>query len=184
MRKHPLLALTVTFGAPALLYPATAIGGTHPAPAMARTHRSSTPPTLGVRTAATYATYRGGSRAARAVLTSVSSLTGPPRVLVQLPRLPRKLLTLHRGTAGASGTATLGGVWQALRRCESGDNYRENTGNGYYGAYQFAATTWWGIGFGGLPSSASATVQDAAAQQLRNRVGWSAWPQCAAVLGL
>jgi uncharacterized protein YabE (DUF348 family) len=29
-----------------------------------------------------------------------------------------------------------------LRQCESGGNYRTNTGNGYYGAYQFSLETW------------------------------------------
>jgi resuscitation-promoting factor RpfB len=29
-----------------------------------------------------------------------------------------------------------------LRQCESHGNYKTNTGNGYYGAYQFAAPTW------------------------------------------
>jgi resuscitation-promoting factor RpfB len=29
-----------------------------------------------------------------------------------------------------------------LRQCESGGNYQTNTGNGYYGAYQFSQSTW------------------------------------------
>lgn len=29
-----------------------------------------------------------------------------------------------------------------LRNCEAGGNYRTNTGNGYYGAYQFSESTW------------------------------------------
>lgn len=29
-----------------------------------------------------------------------------------------------------------------LRQCESGGNYQINTGNGYYGAYQFSQSTW------------------------------------------
>jgi len=29
-----------------------------------------------------------------------------------------------------------------LRMCESGGNYQTNTGNGFYGAYQFSASTW------------------------------------------
>lgn len=36
-----------------------------------------------------------------------------------------------------------------LRMCESGGNYAENTGNGYYGAYQFSYGTWahWSTGY-------------------------------------
>ncbi len=35
-----------------------------------------------------------------------------------------------------------------LRSCETGGNYRTNTGNGYYGAYQFSEGTWNSLGTG------------------------------------
>lgn len=68
--------------------------------------------------------------------------------------------------------------------CESGDDYSINTGNGYYGAYQFSLTTWQGLGYGGLPSQASPAQQDAAAQTLYDEAGWSPWPVCSVKLGL
>jgi hypothetical protein len=71
-----------------------------------------------------------------------------------------------------------------LRVCESGNNYRLHTGNGYYGAYQFSASTWQGMGLSGLPSDASPAQQDQAAQQLQAQRGWSPWPSCSAQLGL
>jgi hypothetical protein len=71
-----------------------------------------------------------------------------------------------------------------LRRCESGGNYQRNSGNGYYGAYQFALQTWLGLGETGLPSDAPPAVQDAAAYLLYKRDGWHPWPACSAVLGL
>jgi hypothetical protein len=74
--------------------------------------------------------------------------------------------------------------WAALRMCESGDNYSIDTGNGYYGAYQFSLATWQGLGYGGLPSAASPAVQDAAAQTLYDAAGWSPWPVCSVELGL
>jgi hypothetical protein len=77
-----------------------------------------------------------------------------------------------------------GDVWAGLRRCESGGNYTENTGNGYYGAYQFSLATWHGLGFGGLPSSAPPAVQDQAAQELQARSGWGQWPSCSHRLSL
>lgn len=49
-----------------------------------------------------------------------------------------------------------------LRTCESGGNYSDNTGNGYYGAYQFSLGTWERLGYSGLPSSAAPNVQDQA----------------------
>lgn len=81
-------------------------------------------------------------------------------------------------------TAPAGGAWAELRACESGGNYAEDTGNGYYGAYQFALSTWEGLGFSGLPSDAAPAVQDQAAQELQARYGWDQWPACAAELGL
>jgi Transglycosylase-like domain len=71
-----------------------------------------------------------------------------------------------------------------LRECESGDNYQANTGNGYYGAYQFSLATWRGLGYSGLPSAAPPATQDAAATRLEETGGWSQWPVCAAELGL
>jgi hypothetical protein len=66
----------------------------------------------------------------------------------------------------------------ALRMCESGGNYRINSGNGYYGAYQFSVSTWRGLGYGGYPHQASPATQDAAVRKLYARSGWSPWPVC------
>lgn len=75
-------------------------------------------------------------------------------------------------------------TWAKLRMCESSGNYATNTGNGYYGAYQFNLATWHGLGFPGLPSDATPAVQDQAAQQLYAQRGWQPWPACSAKLGL
>ncbi len=72
----------------------------------------------------------------------------------------------------------------ALRRCESNGNYRAATGNGYFGAYQFAPTTWRALGYGGLPHLAPPKVQDEAATRLWSVAGWRPWPGCTAKLGL
>jgi hypothetical protein len=77
-----------------------------------------------------------------------------------------------------------GGVWAALRQCESGGNYAENSGNGYYGAYQFSQTTWTSLGYPGRPDLEPPAMQDAAAQRLQAQSGWGQWPACAAALGL
>jgi len=78
----------------------------------------------------------------------------------------------------------LGGVWLALRTCESSDNYSENTGNGFFGAYQFSQSTWTGLGFPGRPDQESPAMQDEAAQKDQAQSGWGQWPACAAALGL
>ena len=103
------------------------------------------------------------------------------------------LVALRRARAAEAVAAAIrrqhvytpaGGAWAELRQCESGGNYQENSGNGYYGAYQFLPSTWWAIGFSGMPNQAPASVQDAAARVLLQRQGWGAWPACSAALGL
>jgi hypothetical protein len=71
-----------------------------------------------------------------------------------------------------------------LRMCESGGNYAINTGNGYSGAYQFAAGTWNSLGFGGMPYEAAPWIQDQAVTKLWQSQRWAPWPGCAASLGL
>src|SRR5207253_5928731 len=70
----------------------------------------------------------------------------------------------HQAVASSSNSGVAGGVWAQLRQCESGGNYSTNTGNGFYGAYQFTQQTWNGVGMSGSPASASPAQQDAAAQ--------------------
>ncbi|MBE7189376.1 peptidoglycan-binding protein [Jatrophihabitans endophyticus] len=74
-------------------------------------------------------------------------------------------------------------TWYRLRMCESSDDYRTNTGNGHYGAYQFDVSTWRSVGGHGLPSNASPAEQDARALILYRERGWQPW-QCAGILGL
>jgi hypothetical protein len=71
-------------------------------------------------------------------------------------------------------------IFSNIRQCESGGNYSTNTGNGYYGAYQFTQQTWNSLGYGGVPSNASPATQDAAAAQLAARSGFGQWPVCGA----
>jgi LysM repeat protein len=80
-------------------------------------------------------------------------------------------------------SGALGGVWACIRAHESGGNYATNTGNGYYGAYQFSLSTWRAMGGSGLPSSASPAVQDALAQKLQATSGFGQWPQTSRMCG-
>jgi hypothetical protein len=77
-----------------------------------------------------------------------------------------------------------GGLWLELRDCESGDNYQEDTGNGFYGAYQFSWPTWVDLGYPGRPDQEPYWMQDQAAQRLEGMDGWSQWPSCSAALGV
>jgi hypothetical protein len=73
---------------------------------------------------------------------------------------------------------------EALRWCESTNDYATDTGNGYYGAYQFDLSTWEWLGYWGYPSEAEPEVQDQAAIDLYNYSNWDAWPSCSRWLGL
>ena len=75
-------------------------------------------------------------------------------------------------------------MWVKLRTCESHGDYTENTGNGYYGAYQFSVGTWRSLGYTGMPHTSAPAQQDEAAQRLQARSGWKQWPACARKLGL
>ncbi len=68
--------------------------------------------------------------------------------------------------------------WTALATCESGDTPTEDTGNGFYGMYQFTISTWDSLGGSGLPSDASAATQTALAEKLYSESGAGSWPVC------
>lgn len=78
----------------------------------------------------------------------------------------------------SSGGGGAGGNLASIRSCESGGNYSTNTGNGFYGAYQFDQQTWNSVGGSGNPADASPAEQDARAQALLNSRGSSPWPSC------
>ena len=89
--------------------------------------------------------------------------------------------------SSSGGSATVSGddaaIWAAIAQCESGGNPSTNTGNGYYGMYQFSLPTWQSVGGTGLPSDASAEEQTMRARMLQQRAGWGQWG-CAYKLGL
>ena len=91
--------------------------------------------------------------------------------------------------SGGSAGATGGGagdddVWAKLAQCESGGKPETNTGNGFYGMYQFTLETWQSLGGTGYPHEADAATQTAMAKKLQAQAGWGQWPGCADKLGL
>lgn len=76
-----------------------------------------------------------------------------------------------------------GDQFDRLAQCESGGDPTTNTGNGYYGAFQFDLQTWRSVGRTGYPHEHSYGEQKAAAIDLHAQRGWHPWPTCARKLG-
>ena len=77
---------------------------------------------------------------------------------------------------GTSAQAASG--WDEVAACESGGNPQTNTGNGFYGKFQFTLQTWASVGGSGNPASASEAEQNQRAEMLYAREGASPWPVC------
>jgi peptidoglycan hydrolase-like protein with peptidoglycan-binding domain len=125
-----------------------------------------------------------------------SPLEAPTPASAGPGRRPRRIAATALG-AGAIGAVVVSLIvpltgasadpssssWNRLRNCESSNDYSINTGNGYYGAYQFNLSTWQSVGGQGYPNHASRSEQDARALILYRERGWQPWT-CAGILGL
>ncbi|HEX7259901.1 MAG TPA: transglycosylase family protein [Candidatus Saccharimonadia bacterium] len=90
-----------------------------------------------------------------------------------------------RKSAAKSVTAPVGDdAFAQLRYCEAGGIYDRNSGNGYYGAYQYSISTWNNYGGYARADLAPAAVQDEKAHADVARRGFTPWPSCARRLGL
>jgi hypothetical protein len=131
-------------------------------------------------------------KAKKVTSTSTTTTTEPPTLdrealVLALPASKNKSSKASEAsdeTKDNSQNSSLDAAFAALRKCESGGNYKTATGNGYYGAYQFDPRTWRSLGYSGLPSDAAPEVQDEAARRLLAKAGWGQWPACSRKLGL
>jgi resuscitation-promoting factor RpfA len=89
-------------------------------------------------------------------------------------------LALLAATASPAQAADAG-VWDRIAKCESGGNWKINTGNGYYGGLQFSASTWRGFGGGRYAPTADRATKNQqiyVATKVQKVQGWGAWPTC------
>ncbi|WP_164517906.1 transglycosylase family protein, partial [Mycobacterium sp. P7213] len=87
------------------------------------------------------------------------------------------------GSLALAGTAAAAtdDEWDHVARCESGNNWGINTGNGYQGGLQFSPSTWSSHGGGKYAPSAhlaSREQQIAVAEHVLATQGRGAWPVC------
>lgn len=110
--------------------------------------------------------------------TNVTALNAAPTYAAPTPASVKttSIPVQAMATAEVAPSSNIDAVLAHVRKLESGGNYATNTGNGYYGAYQFNLGTWRGVGGTGLPSNASPAEQDMRAQMLYARRGCSPWP--------
>ncbi|HWI70399.1 MAG TPA: transglycosylase family protein [Baekduia sp.] len=97
--------------------------------------------------------------------------------ITKLSRHHRHLLRELRA-ARRDARSTASPQLEAIAACESGGNPRTDTGNGFYGKYQFTLDTWQAVGGSGNPAQASEAEQDRLAAQLLASAGPGQWPVC------
>ncbi len=83
-------------------------------------------------------------------------------------------------STSSSGSLNLARVsmWDRIARCESGNNWSINTGNGYYGGLQFNLATWRSVNgqdFASYPHQASRAEQITVANRLYAKRGTQPW---------
>ena len=96
-------------------------------------------------------------------------------------------LSLGIGLSGAVPAEAATSVWDKVAQCESGGNWKINTGNGFYGGVQFAAGTWKAYGgktYASQAHLATKAEQIAIARRVLAGQGPGAWPTCGRRAGL
>lgn len=93
-------------------------------------------------------------------------------------------LTVGSGNPASAASTT---TWDRVADCESSNNWKINTGNGYYGGLQFTQSTW--AAYGGLQYApradlATKSQQILVAEKVLRGQGPGAWPVCSVRAGL
>ncbi len=193
MRSHMLTGLTLAGGTFAVLaaVAATPAGAATPiADDLLTPERGLAPLVRVVKTPLIAKDLRLARRVARVEgerLTSGYARTVRSWSLTKLTRhhrhLRRELRSARRARAQARAEAhaaasTASPALEAIAACESGGNPQTDTGNGFYGKYQFTLATWQAVGGSGNPAQASEAEQDRRAAALLAQAGPGQWPVC------
>jgi hypothetical protein len=88
--------------------------------------------------------------------------------------------------SGASSSSASDAKYDKIAKCESGQNWDANTGNGYRGGLQFSDSTWRSYGgrqYAPSADQASRKEQIEVAKKVQRDQGWQAWPSCSRQAG-
>lgn len=153
----------------------TLVGGSSDAPVEEPPVAESTvvpAPTPTLVVAAAHAVAPAATRAApipQAPIVEATAVEAPPELRVVASRA-----TTYDVIAAAFPPSEVDRAYR-VALCESSGNAHTNTGNGYYGLWQFDLPTWRSVGGVGLPSAATLEEQVARARMLYDSRGWSPW---------
>jgi LysM repeat protein len=124
-----------------------------------------------------------GHVSARIARAARAAIPAPAPTQAQAVSVPQANPSAATPVSTASPASSGGANWSAIAACESGGNWSDNTGNGFYGGLQFTEQTWLAYGGGQYASSAnlaSESQQIAVAQRVLAGQGIGAWPVCGA----
>lgn len=130
-------------------------------------------PTACAATVTLVAAIAGPPAAAAPPVAQVASAPGVHSAPERKIPAPRQLKGYKKAKKWAKSSKA-----RYIRHRESRNNYRINTGNGYYGAYQFAYGTWRAMGGHRYTTTADLApkhIQDYVAWRLFKRAGWAPW---------
>ena len=112
-------------------------------------------------------------RRVRRDLLNLLEPTAYPSLLVRTAIPPRNPVGDVMTPSHAAGS-----ILSSIAQCESGGNPSTDTGNTFYGKYQFTWGTWASVGGSGNPAHASEYEQDLRAAVLYSQAGPGPWPVC------
>jgi len=104
-----------------------------------------------------------------------TELVPPAEWVVSIAQIHRRADEAFEKSRRAEPTAE---QWRKLRFCESTETYGVDSGNSFFGAYQFTWDTWGTVGGSDNPAHAPPAEQDARARLLYATRGAQPWPIC------
>ena len=114
----------------------------------------------------------------KVVLVGTKPQPEPVRKTTTTSRSTEREAVSTGSTSGAGLNLARASMWDRIAKCESGNNWSINTGNGYYGGLQFNVATWRGVGggdFAAYPHQASRAEQITVANRLYAQRGLQPW---------